>query len=228
MRGVGMGRSFAIRQLPRRRDSSALSLHRTARNRLNTGMTCPLSEPDMHLLPPLSPPILALCFGLFATSAQAEPVVQIRLDGQPLQPAWEPLADNRFAAELDLQPGQLILGTRDADSQPLEPFQRHELNDRSRFDFRVTEPGRYRLLVQTGEEANLRLLPSRQKEAATETACRPGNGEALDVPAAGVFADGQRLRDGDSGQTAVVSNGRTSLTPAPDSGGLLLLEADGA
>src|SRR5690606_20912051 len=30
------------------------------------------------------------------------------------------------------------------------------------------------------------------------------------------------------GQTAVVSNGRISLTPAPDSGGLLLLEADGA
>src|SRR5690606_31148345 len=217
-----------IRQLPRRRDSSALSLHRTARNRLNTGMTCPLSEPDMRPLLPLSPSILALCFGLFAMTAQAEPTVHIRLDGQPLQPSWEMLGDDRFAAELDLQPGQLVLGARDADSQPLKPFQRHELDERSRFDFSVTEPGRYRLLVQTGEGANLRLLPIRQKEAATETVCQPWNGEALDVPVAGVFADGQRLRDGYSGQTAVVSNGRISLTPAPDSGGLLLLEADGA
>lgn len=182
----------------------------------------------MRPLLPLSPSILALCFGLFAMTAQAEPTVHIRLDDQPLQPSWEMLGDDRFAAELDLQPGQLVLGARDADSQPLKPFQRHELDERSRFDFSVTEPGRYRLLVQTGEGANLRLLPIRQKEAATETVCQPWNGEALDVPVAGVFADGQRLRDGYSGQTAVVSNGRISLTPAPDSGGLLLLEADGA
>src|SRR5690606_6085026 len=101
MRGVVMGRSFAIRQLPRRRDSGALSLHRTARNRLNTGMTCPLSEPDMRPQLPLSPSILALCFGLFAMTAQAEPTVHIRLDGQPLQPSWEMLGDDRFAAELD-------------------------------------------------------------------------------------------------------------------------------
>lgn len=181
----------------------------------------------MHTPPPLGPSILALCFSLLAPMVQAEPEVSIRLDGQPLQPAWESLADNRFTAELKLQPGTLEIGAKDGDRLPLEPFQRHALNGRHRFDFLVTEPGRYRLLVQTGEDANLRLLPIRQKEAAVETACRPWHGETLEVPVAGVFADGQRLRDGYSGNTAVVRDGRIELTPAPGSDGLLLLEVDG-
>src|SRR5690606_7665007 len=37
MRGVGMGRSFTARQLPKRRDPRVLSLHNSVRSRLNRG-----------------------------------------------------------------------------------------------------------------------------------------------------------------------------------------------
>ena len=43
----------------------------------------------------------------------------------------------------------------------------------------------------------------------------------VSVPVAGVFADGQRLRDAYTGNTAVVRQGRVSLQAA----GMLLLEA---
>ncbi|MFL9814956.1 alpha-amylase [Stutzerimonas sp. VN223-3] len=179
----------------------------------------------MRPLPPLSPSILALCFSLLVPVVQAEPQVPIRLNGQLLQPAWEPLADDRFAVELELPNGMLQLGVDEAERQPFKPFQRHELKPGSRFDFRVTKPGRYRLLVQTGDDANLRLLPIRQGSKPVEQACRPWNGEAIQVPVADVFENGQRLRDAYSGNTATVQNGKIELTPAPDSGGLLLLEA---
>jgi len=126
-------------------------------------------EPDMRSLTPLSPSILALCFGVLAPVVQAEPQVSIRLNGQQLQPSWETLADDRFAAELELPEGILQLGDDRADGQPLKPFQRQELNSASRFDYQVTRPGRYRLLIQTGDDANLRLLPVRQGERSGRT-----------------------------------------------------------
>ncbi|AZZ44860.1 alpha-amylase [Pseudomonadaceae bacterium SI-3] len=179
----------------------------------------------MRPLPPLSPSILALCFGLLAPVIQAEPQVPIRLNGQPLQPAWETLAQDRFAAELELTKGTLELGTGEAEQKPLKPFQRHALSAGDRFDFDVVKPGRYRLLVQTGDDANLRLLPSRQSQEPVEQACQPWNGEAVQVPVAGVFEDGQRLRDAYSGNTTIVKDGKVELTPAPGSNGLLLIEA---
>ncbi|MCQ4317405.1 alpha-amylase [Stutzerimonas zhaodongensis] len=178
----------------------------------------------MRSLTPLSPSILALCFGVLAPVVQAEPQVSIRLNGQQLQPSWETLADDRFAAEFELPEGILQLGDDRADGQPLKPFQRQELNSASRFDYQVTRPGRYRLLIQTGDDANLRLLPVRQESKAVEQACRPWNGEAVQVPVADVFDNGQRLRDAYSGNTATVQNGMIELTPAPESDGLLLIE----
>jgi len=124
----------------------------------------------MRPLPPLSPSILALCFSLLAPVAQAEPQVQIRLNGQALQATWEPLAGDRFATELELLPGTLQLGSGKADHEPLKPFPRHELRTESRFDFTVAEPGRYPLLVQRGEDTNLRLLPVRQEKQPAEYA----------------------------------------------------------
>ncbi|KJH79927.1 alpha-amylase [Stutzerimonas stutzeri] len=179
----------------------------------------------MHPLPPLSPFILALCCNLLSPAVQAEPQVAIRLNGQPLQPTWESLTDDRFATELNLSKGSLQLGPGEAKAQSLKPFQRHELNADSRFDFDVTTPGRYRLLIKTGDDANLRLLPIRPPSEPVVQACRPWDGEAVQVPVAGVFSNGQRLRDAYSGNTATVQNGKVELTPAPGSDGLLLIEA---
>ncbi|MCJ0972586.1 alpha-amylase [Pseudomonas sp. PS1] len=179
----------------------------------------------MRPLPPVSPLILALCFGLLAPVVQAEPQVPIRLDGQPLQPTWETLADNRFATILELTEGQLRFGDDAARPEPMKPFLRHSLTTGNGYEFSVTEAGRYRLLVQTGEDASLRLLPIRQHREPPEPVCQPWSGGAVQVPVTGVFEDGQRLRDAYSGDTAIVENGQVELTPAPGSDGLLLIEA---
>ena len=52
--------------------------------------------------------------------------------------------------------------------------------------------------------------------------------QALSVDVSRVFADGQQLRDAYSGQLATVEGGQVRMTPAPQSGGLLLLEAAAA
>jgi alpha-amylase len=174
--------------------------------------------------------LLALCVSLHFSLALAQPNLDVRLDGQPLALDWQRLDSQapdgqRFAAELQLSPGVLQLGERDGAGAALKTFQRFDLGAASRFDFVVAEAGRYRLLVQTGEDAHLRLLPVRREVAEQPSACAAWNGEALSVDVSSVFADGQRLRDAYSGQSAVVENGRISLTPAVESGGLLLLEA---
>ena len=178
----------------------------------------------------LSQRLLALCFSLPCCLTLAQPTLDARLDGQALTLDWQRLDNQavdgqRFAAELQLPPGDLQLGKRDGDGEALKPFQRFELNGDSSYQFAVTEAGRYRLLVQTGEDAHLRLLPVSSEPAQQQSACSTWNGEALSVDVASVFADGQRLRDAYSGQSALVENGRISLTPAAESGGLLLLEA---
>lgn len=180
----------------------------------------------MRHLTPLSPLILALCFGVLAPITYGAPEVPIRLDGQRLQPAWQTLTDGRFAAELELPKGHLRLGDDSGDAQPLKPYQRHDLDARSRFDFVVTQPGHYRLLVQTGDDPHLRLLPVR-KEAKTpaQPSCKPWNGEPMTVEVNGVFAEGQLLRDAYGGDSAPVRDGQVRLAPAADSDGLLLIEA---
>ncbi|MHA6492869.1 alpha-amylase [Pseudomonas borbori] len=177
---------------------------------------------------PLSQRLLALCFSLCLPIALAEPALEAQLDNAPLALRWQALDDQRFAAELQLTPGRLRLGKPSGSGESLKPFQRQVLQPDSRYDFAVPKAGRYRLLVQTGAEAHLRLLPMPAQAKPAETACRSWNGEALEVNVSGVFADGQQLRDAYSGQSAQVANGRVSLTPAADSGGLLLLEAASA
>lgn len=184
----------------------------------------------MPMLSVLSQRLLALCFGLPLSLALAQPNLDARLDGQPLALAWQPLDSpaaqgQRFAADLQLPPGTLRLGQGDDAGEALKPFQRFDLRPASRFDFAVAEAGRYRLLVETGADAHLRLLPLRSEIAQQQSACSAWNGEALSVDVSSVFADGQRLRDAYSGQHALVENGHIDLTPAPESGGLLLLEA---
>lgn len=57
-----------------------------------------------------------------------------------------------------------------------------------------------------------------------EQACLAWDGGPVTVSLQGVWPDGTRLRDAYSRQEAVVSQGKLTLTPSKDSGGLLLLE----
>lgn len=58
----------------------------------------------------------------------------------------------------------------------------------------------------------------------TTQACHPYAGGPVTVDTKGTFADGILVRDAYSGTTATTANGQVTLTPAPQSGGLLLLE----
>ena len=119
----------------------------------------------------LSQRLAALCVSLHFSLVMAEPNLDAQLDGKPLALAWQPLDSpaaqgQRFTAELQLAPGTLRLGLGDGDGEALKPFQRFDLSPASRFDFAVAEAGRYRLLVETGADAHLRLLPLRSGIAA--------------------------------------------------------------
>ncbi|MGP2467466.1 alpha-amylase [Yersinia sp. 2540 StPb PI] len=55
--------------------------------------------------------------------------------------------------------------------------------------------------------------------------CQRWNGLPVTVDVSKTFAEGETIRDFYSGQTATVSLGKITLQPAPESGGLLLLES---
>lgn len=172
--------------------------------------------------------LTALALSLLGRIANAEPPLQAWLDQQPLTLPWSADAPKRYSVELDLSPGLLRLqapGGAGA-AQPLALYQRQDWQADSQLSLQLAEPGRYRLLFQDEAPAHLRLLPIKQTTTAAQTqACRRWRGEPLDVDVSRVFAEGQALRDAYSGQTTTVHNGRVQLTPAPDSEGLLLLEA---
>lgn len=174
-------------------------------------------------------PLLPLAsLTLFCPLALAEPDLHAWLDQQPLPLTWQAEGGQRYRSELALPAGLLQLrgSAAAATSQPLAPYQRQDWHADSHLRLQLDKPGRYRLLVQDGDEAHLRLLPIKATATGPQTqACRPWQGEALSVEVSQVFAEGQRLRDAYSGQTATVENGRVRLTPAPHSDGLLLLEA---
>ncbi|WPC06861.1 alpha-amylase [Pseudomonas benzenivorans] len=179
----------------------------------------------MHRLSRPTLGLTALILGLLARSACAEPPLQARLDQRPLPLSWSADGPGRYSIELDLQPGLLRLQAPApaGNDQPLRLYQRQDWQADSRLSLQVQAPGRYRLLYQEGDQAHLRLLPI--KAPASSQGCPRWQGEALDIDVSQVFAEGQAVRDAYSGQLTRVEGGRVRLTPAPDSEGLLLLEA---
>ncbi|MCQ4296768.1 alpha-amylase [Pseudomonas stutzeri] len=171
---------------------------------------------------------LPLLFGLaLPLPSLAAPELSVRLNEQPLTPNWNALAADRYDTELALEPGQLQLRMpgASAGNVALAPFRRQPLGKDSAYRYEVPEAGRYRLIVETGTDAALRLLPIKAAEQkAATTACQAWDGNAVNVAVGDVFRDGQPLRDALSGATAVVRNGQVTLKPATDSDGLLLLE----
>ncbi|WP_421681870.1 alpha-amylase [Stutzerimonas urumqiensis] len=178
----------------------------------------------MHRLPPACHP-LVLGLLLPACAAFADPELPVRLDDRSVRVEWADMQSGRYSTEVELAPGVLLIGDATQPAKPLAPYRRQPLASGSAYRFEVPAPGRYRLIVETGDSPSLRLLPIKEKPPAPAlVACQPWNGEAVEVAVGEVFADGTLLRDGYSGQTARVENGRIRMTPAPGSDGLLLLE----
>lgn len=173
-----------------------------------------------------SPLLASLLIALLSPLAQAAPQLQAWLEQQPLQLRWHSEAGQRYSSELELQPGLLALrGSASAEqAEALALYQRQTWQTDSHLSLQVPTAGRYRLLFQDGDDAHLRLLPIKAA-AASQVACTAWQGQALSVDVSRVFADGQQLRDAYSGQLATVEDGQVRMTPAPQSGGLLLLEA---
>jgi alpha-amylase len=173
--------------------------------------------------------VLPLLFGLaLPLSALAAPELSVRLNDQPLSPSWNALAADRYDAELELEPGRLhlVMPQAGVENTALAPFRRQPLGKDSAYRYEVPEAGRYRLIVETGASASLRLLPIKAAEPkAAAAVCRAWDGGAVEVAVGDVFRDGQTLRDALSGATTVVRDGRVRLQPAAGSDGLLLLEA---
>ena len=171
--------------------------------------------------------LLAFAFALPTQLALAEPSLTARIADQPIDLRWHEMQPERYSTELTLPAGRLELGTAGAArSQPLAAYRKQTLEKDTALRFDVPAPGRYRLIVDTGEDASLRLLPIKEAEPAKPgITCPVWRGEPVSVKVDGVFAEGERVRDAYSGQTATVHDGRVTLTPAAGSDGLLLLEA---
>ncbi len=106
------------------------------------------------------------------------------------------------------------------------------------FQLKVFKPGRYTIALgeQTGNYTLTvnREVTEQEKAAAAaalaagkpaeESSCSVYEGGPVEVAVGSTFAEGELVRDFYSGQTAKVVNGRVTLTPAPESDGLLLLE----
>jgi len=172
---------------------------------------------------------LPLLFGLaLPLSGLAAPELSVRLNDQPLSPSWNALAADRYDTLLELEPGRLhlVMPQAGVENTVLAPFRRQPLGKDSAYRYEVPEAGRYRLIVETGASAALRLLPVKAAEPnAAAPVCQAWDGRPVNVAVGGVFRNGQTLRDALSGATAVVRNGQVTLQPAAGSDGLLLLEA---
>ncbi|WP_029589880.1 alpha-amylase [Franconibacter pulveris] len=94
--------------------------------------------------------------------------------------------------------------------------------------WRLFRDGNYRVQIDT-RSGTPTLMLSVQQEADDTTQevarqCPKWDGKPLTVQLNSVFPEGSEVRDFYSGQTATVTNGAITLTPAANSDGLLLLE----
>ena len=151
---------------------------------------------------------LPLLFGLaLPLSGLAAPELSVRLNDQPLSPSWNALAADRYDTLLELEPGRLhlVMPQAGVENTALAPFRRQPLGKDSAYRYEVPEAGRYRLIVETGASAALRLLPIKAAEPKTAVpVCRVWDGGAVNVAVGDVFRDGQTLRDARRDQVAAV------------------------
>ena len=132
-------------------------------------------------------------------------------------------------------------GAADAEAVKLGvPVSARNCNAHYNFRVKLTESGEYefRLERNVSELYDLTISPTDQQQAAagavagaTGTAiagsCPTYQGGPVTANVAPTFRDGELVKDYYSGQTATVQGGKVTMTPAAESGGLLLLESAG-
>ena len=91
---------------------------------------------------------------------------------------------------------------------------------------RIFRHGNYLAQIDTRSGTpTLRISIERQPEPeAVAKTCPKWDQKPLEIDVSQTFADGDTVRDAYSGKSAVVKNGKVTLTPDPLAGGLLLLE----
>lgn len=190
----------------------------------------------------LSPLWLALLAApLFTPQAMATPEIRLYVDGQPVA---APIALDKGTVELThtLAKGSHQIRISDAgnscgtsfgpsESKPL-PFGTAQPMDKcskdQSFTLRVMLAGEYQFTFNP-DTPSLKVLrttkKSEFKRQPPQEPCISWDGGPVTVSLKGVWPNGTRLRDAYSKQEAVVKQGKLTLTPSKESGGLLLLEA---
>ncbi|MGL5598127.1 MAG: alpha-amylase family glycosyl hydrolase, partial [Aeromonas sp.] len=195
----------------------------------------------MRRAPNLSSRWLALLAApLFTQQVLAVPEVRLYVDGQPVA---TPIALDKGTVELTypltkgthqiyISDASNSCGTRfgPSESKPL-PFGSAQAMDKcskgQSFNLRVMLAGEYQFTFNP-DTPSLKVLratkKSEFKRQPPEEPCINWDGGPVTVSLKGVWPDGTRLRDAYSGQEGMVKGGKLTLTPAKESGGLLLLE----
>ncbi|MGL5287974.1 MAG: alpha-amylase, partial [Aeromonas sp.] len=195
----------------------------------------------MRRAPNLSSRWLALLAApLFTQQVLAVPEVRLYVDGQPVA---TPIALDKGTVELTypltkgthqiyISDASNSCGTRfgPSESKPL-PFGSAQAMDKcskgQSFNLRVILAGEYQFTFNP-DTPSLKVLratkKSEFKRQPPEEPCINWDGGPVTVSLKGVWPDGTRLRDAYSKQEAVVKQGKLTLTPSKESGGLLLLE----
>lgn len=110
------------------------------------------------------------------------------------------------------------------------PVSAANCNARHNFRFKVAAPADYVIRLEKNVNDIFDLTISRADQpqgtgGATAGPCTSYSGGPVTVSVAPTFRDGEVVKDYYSGQTATVQAGKVTLTPAAESGGILLLES---
>jgi alpha-amylase len=186
---------------------------------------------------------LALALGL-ATGCETVPSTQgatswiaASKSGNPVALNYETPAANQSLAWSYFEAGEYLLTLGDGGGDTIEAklFRKTELPGglNAQLKLSITEAGHYQVLLNREGTPNVRItkkVVTADVASATTPAQKPlpvclAATSPITVSMSGVFSDGEWVKDYYSGQKAQVTGGQVTLTPAPESEGLLLLEA---
>ncbi len=135
-----------------------------------------------------------------ATLPKGQRTLELHQDNQ----CWQPAGDVKLNVMLSLRP----------------------CKNQAPVNWRQFRAGDYQVRIDTrsGTPTLLLSLKTHQDAAASQT-CPRWNGKPLSVDVAGTFAEGEKVHDFYSDQTATVTGGHIMMMPDPAGDGLLLLES---
>ncbi|KOC89171.1 alpha-amylase [Winslowiella iniecta] len=152
-------------------------------------------------------------------------------------PAFTAAGDGLFTSSARLPKGQLPLRLYQ-DNQCWQPAGQIRLNqtlslqpcgDTPAVSWRQFRAGEYQLRIDTRSGTPTLQLSLKNNDQLTRAVvsqiCPRWDGKPVTIDVSSSFAEGETVRDFYAGQTATVTQGKITLQPAAESGGLLLLES---